>query len=350
MQKRYTRPMRRALWLGVLLCACAPRAPLPIEGLAPDSWQVTSLEQEGLSAEQIAALEAAVTDGVYPSIDGLVIVRHGHLAYERYWHGYTANTLHDLRSASKSITSALGGLAISRGVISLDAGVLATFAVTSDDERKRRMTFEHVLTMSSGLDCDDWVPSSPGNEENMLPSADWARFALELPMAHEPGTHASYCTAAVALAGEMISKATGQPLEQFADDALFTPLGIVAKQWGRTGQGTVDAGGRLWLRPRDFAKFAQAVLRREVIPSEWVEFSLTARHHLGDSEYGALWWLNTFTIQGTAVPVSFARGNGGQYAFMLPTLDMVVVFTGNDYNGKGSTAPLEMLAKFVIPH
>lgn len=323
-----------------------------------DGWPVSTAAAEGLDATVLLELEQAIDNGDYVTPDALLVARHGKLVYERYWNGWRTDRLHDLRSATKSVTSALVGIAVARGDLDdVQSKALPFFAgaepFRNTDERKGNITIEHLLTMSSGLACDDWVPASEGNEEKMYLTQDWVRFILDLPMAREPGAASAYCTGGVVVLGAILHKATGVDVPTFAREHLFAPLGIKKAEWESTPSGDTDTGGHLMLRARDFAKFAQLFLNRgtwdgkQILSASWVAQSAEDRYPMADSRYGYLWWINAYELNGIKVPVTFARGNGGQYAFVMPSLDMVAVFLGSDYNGPGSAEPLEIAGRYL---
>jgi CubicO group peptidase (beta-lactamase class C family) len=337
---------------GVLAVASPPAA-------TGDGWEVSSLAAEGLDGARLTALERSLVEGQYQPPDALVVARNGKLVYEQYWNGFGPDTLHDLRSATKSITSLLVGIAIDRGHLpGVDARALPFFPEYQDlvrgDERKGRITLADLLTMSPGLACDDWNPASPGQEDKMYRSRDWLRFLLGVPMLHAPGEVTAYCTGGVVLLGGVVARAAGKAIPDFSREALFAPLGITRFAWKATPSGGTDTGGHLRLRARDLAKVGQLLLDEgrwhgtEVVSSSWVAASTAPHVHLGDSEYGYLWWRNTFRVSGTPFEAIFARGNGGQYLFVFPALRMVAVFVGNHYNSPIGDQAIEMCARFLL--
>ncbi len=326
-------------------------------GGAPDGWMGATAPRATMATALLDDLDAKIAAGTYRP-DALVVAKDGRLVHERYWNGFTRDTPHDLRSATKTFTSALVGAAIDRGMLSENATVTSFFAngapIANPDPRKDAITIRHLLDMQGGLACDDWVPDSPGNEENMYGTHDWVRFTLDLPMAHAPGQSTRYCTGGVVALGAVVARATKRSVPEFAREALFDKLDVIGPQWALAPNGDADTGGHLRLRPRDFAKLGQLFLDRgtwrgrRVLSESWVTSSMTARTSLGDSRYGSLWWINTFNVAGTPVDVIFARGNGGQYVFVAPAYRLVAAFTGSDYDGKGSQDPVEMFGKYVL--
>jgi CubicO group peptidase (beta-lactamase class C family) len=360
---RKSRDRRLLLW--VLACGVVACGGHRMEGpgsppdLIDDGWAVSSLQAEGMNPERLVELERKLEAGDYPAPDSLLIARNGKLVYERYWNGFARDKPHDLRSATKSITSMLTGIALEQKLLpGVDTPVLPLLGryapVKNADGRKERLTLRHLLQMRTGLACNDWQEDSPGKEERMYDSRDWVKFIVDLPMAEEPGQSSAYCTGGVVVLGALVEDAAGVPFPEFARRHLFEPLGITRLEWQEADGGRTDTGGHLHLRPRDFAKLGQVMLEEgrwrgeQLVPEAWVKESTTGSHPLGDSKYGYLWWVNTFGIAGTPVEASFARGNGGQYLFVFPSLNLVAVFTGSFYNEPESSLALELCGRFVL--
>jgi CubicO group peptidase (beta-lactamase class C family) len=221
-------------------------------------------------------LEAAVRAGEFKKIGSVLIARHGKLVYEGYFDG-DANSLRDTRSATKSITSALVGIAITEKKLSgVDARVLQLLPehsrkLKNPDPRKDKITIEDFLTMSSPLECDDWNDASRGNEERMYLVEDWAQFILDLPIRGrmhmgeqiDPppyGRYFSYCTGGVFTLSDVLQKATGMRTDRYAQEKLFSPLGISDAQWVYSPLNIPQTGGGLRLSSRDLLKIAQLYL------------------------------------------------------------------------------------------
>ncbi|GIL39937.1 serine hydrolase domain-containing protein [Roseiterribacter gracilis] len=297
-------------------------------------------------------------DGTFRKIGSVLVARHGKLVFEKYFEGDAA-TLRDTRSATKSITGMLIGIAIAqRKLPGVDASVLSYFPAykRSDD-----VTVKDLLTMDSSLDCDDNDAASPGNEERMYPRRDWVEFALTLPSRGAPPLPFHYCTAGTVLLGALIEKTTGQKADKFAERVLFRPLGITAKHWQYSGAGQVMTGGSLDLRSRDLLKLGQLYLQlgewngTQLMPRAWVEESTRAQLPavpFPDTDYGYLLWLNKFTPKGAAAPVATyaMSGNGGNKVYVIPSLDMVVVITSTNYNTRGMHQQSEtLLTDYILP-
>lgn len=323
--------------------------------LAQDNWDTVAPDSAGLSAERLAAMDTALRAGNFQRITSVLIARGGRIVHEAYFDEGGREALRNTRSATKTITGMLVGIAIDRGLISsVSAPVFPLFAdrmpVENPDPRKQRITFEDLLTMSSLLECNDENQMSAGNEERMYLIEDYVRFALDLPIrgfpAWEPrpadrpyGRAFSYCTAGVALLGAAIERAAGRPLPDFARGELFTPLGIVRAEWQITPTGLAMAGGGLALRSRDLLRLAQLYADggrhsgRAIVPPAWVEASI--RPHVNAREaidYGYLWWLQSFERRGSPEPSIGMYGVGGNKVLIFPRLGLTVVVTAENFN------------------
>ena len=279
----------------------------------------------------------------YGRITSILVARGGEIEVERDLVG-DAETRRNTRSVTKTVTGMLVGIARidpSARVLSL----LPPRDVANPDLRKDAITVEHLLTMTSALECDDFVPESPGNEERMYPTDDWVRFTLDLPLRASSGF--SYCTGGVVTLGAVLEAVTGEPVEAFAQRELFDPLGIVAPEWQRTPTGQAMTGGGLALRTRDLLALGQLYLDggRGIVPSEWVQRS-TRPHVRADeaNEYGYLWWLRR--IGGHACWAM--SGMGGSRVAVFPELQTVVVVTSENFGRRDAHALTDRLVADLV--
>jgi len=325
-------------------------------------WARAEPAEVGLDVAKLKAMEAAAARGEFPKLGSVLIARHGKLVYEKYFDGDAA-TLRDTRSATKSITSALIGIAhvdVAARVLTLlpdRAGKLQ-----NPDARKERITVEDLLTMSSPLECDDWNDASRGNEERMYLIEDWAQFILDLPIRgrmrlgdepEPPGRKFSYCTGGVFVLGEVLQKATGMPADKLAREKLFAPLGIERAQWFYSPLGEPQTGGGLRLASLDLLKLAQLYLNggawngARVIDESWVRESVKPRARVDKvTEYGYLFWLRSF---GDKWPAIYMSGNGGNKVALVPSLDLAAVVTSTNFNAKDMHWVTEkLLADYVL--
>jgi CubicO group peptidase (beta-lactamase class C family) len=330
----------------------------PIE--RTDGLPVGAVARAPLNLGRLREMGEAIATERYPDVHAVLIAHRGRLLFEEYFYEYDVYTPHALRSATKSVVSALVGLAIARGHLKdVRQPVLPVFAeeyptIANDTDSKSRITVEDLLTMRSGLDCDDWNQASPGNESKMGRSDDWVKFTLDLPMRNSPGSTSAYCSGGVIVLGRLVEKLSGKPLETFARENLFEPLGIRTFDWRfDPDRSSINTFCQLSLTPRDMLKIGLLYMNggrwhdRQILPADWVKAS-TARHtSLDDMEYGYLWWRPYLEVPGGRHHGIMATGNGGQKIFLWPALDVVVVMTGGNYN---TSSPANALAtKYILP-
>lgn len=324
-----------------------------------DGLPVSTPDAEGLDSLSLSAAMRSLETGVYSGVDSMVIVRHGRLVAEGYFNGWGRDSLHEIRSSAKSVISALTGIAIDQELLGpgdLVSAHIAGFESHSDvDARKRAIRVSHLLHMNAGLDCNDWNANSPGHEERMYRKPDWVKFILDLPMRADPGGAPSYCTGGVIVLGHIVAQRSGMALDDFASAYLFGPLGITQSHWRRDPQGNATGGAGMRLRPRDAAKFGQLYLNggtwngARILGEEWVIASRRSEVAFNSDGYGYLWWKRNFTAAGNTVQAVYASGNGGNFIFTFPALELVVVFTGSNYNSPAGDQPFRILADRILP-
>ena len=310
-----------------------------------DGWNVSPASEVGLDIDILSTLSNSLQTNQYPGTDSFLVVKNGLLVQELYFNNYNRNKVHDLRSATKSITSALVGIAIDQGVIeNVNQAALASISgyteIDNWDDRKNNIKIKHLLTMSSGLACDDSDFSSAGNEEYMYRQQDWVKFILDLQQTSKPGNKWAYCTGGVVSLGAIIEDSSGLQTEDFATQYLFEPLGISNYHWEFTPTGRVDTGGHIHMTPRDMAKIGQLFLQQglwngqTLISKQWVAESTTVQILTNQGyHYGYLWWRGRIDSH----DFYYAGGNGGQFITIMPSLNMVVVSTAQNYNSNLSS-------------
>jgi CubicO group peptidase (beta-lactamase class C family) len=308
-----------------------------------------------LDTARLTALESAIASEEIKQVSSVLMMVNGEVVYERYFNGAGQETLHDVRSASKSVTALLVGAAIGDGHLpGVQARVYDYFpAFTAQhriDPRLRATTLDDLLTMSSLWECDDQNPFSAGNEERMYVTEAWLDFALSLPVkgfapwmtrpeASPHGRAHAYCTANSFVLGAVLERATGMPLAAYAAQALERPLGIDSSHWNRSPEGIGMGGGGTRYRSRDLARLGQLVLDggawqgRQLIPVDYVRAMVSEQARTDDgSAYGYQWWGLTFPVDGRETTVWAMSGNGGNYVFVLPEKKLVAVITSSAYN------------------
>lgn len=303
--------------------------------------RVSTLAQENIGETEIIAIVKDILDGRFGGIDSFLIARNGALVLEQYFNGYHRNKKHDIRSATKSITGLLTGIAIDKGYLAHTNLAIYDYFTRYDhfdywSNLKSDITVQHLVTMSGGWECNDHDNASLGNEERMYRYMDWAKFILDLPMANRPGESFSYCTGAVGVLGDVIGLASGMGVADFANEYLFAPLDITQFHYRTDPSNRTHVGGQMHITPLGMLKIGQLFLDNgnwggnQIVSRQWIEKSKTPYFPW----YSNLWWIWNGTIAAVDAEVTFyyANGNGGQRIFVVPAYDLVVVFTAHDYN------------------
>jgi len=321
-----------------------------------------------MDGARLSALASSLA-GEHGNIDGMLVIRNGRVVYEKQyrreyedmnegqgqapgmynyhdpeWHPfYQRGELHTMQSVTKSITSALIGIAVGSGEIAglhvPVIGFLGDYEIANLDEWKRSMTLQDLLTMRAGIAWDeDSVPyTDPENScAGMENSEDWIQFVVDQPMSCRPGTEFLYNSGASQLLSLIIKESSGKHVDEYAEEHLFGPLGITSYYWKKTPTGFPDTEGGLYLSARDLAKIGYLYLmdgvwgQVRVLPEGWVGTSV--ERHVEDTGwlgmgYGYQWWLVPWGSNGDSYAYA-AIGYGGQRLFVVPELDLVAVFTG----------------------
>jgi CubicO group peptidase (beta-lactamase class C family) len=293
------------------------------------------------------------------SIDSITVVRNGRLVLDTYFWPYTKDQNHKIASCTKSIISALVGIAIDKGFIpNANQSVLDFFpdkTFANLDGYKKSMTIENLLMMASGLNCrDNYIYKWQGLYE-MRNCSDWVQYVLDLPMSDRPGKKFEYCNGASFLLSAIIRNATKKSILDFAKDNLFTPLDIADIDWETSPQGIHVGYGEMSLKPHDMAKIGWLYLNKgkwgnkQLISSAWVEASTQGRIDatLFD-HYGYQWWVDSAGWWFDAIDYYVAVGYEGQRIFVVPERNLVAVFTGT-LTGNDSFIPKKLLNSYILP-
>lgn len=323
-----------------------------------DGLLTGTLDNTGLDKALLNEMMQKIVDGTYSNVHSVLIIKDGKLVFEEYFYEYNKNKLHEMRSATKSLISALTGIAIDKGFIkSKTETVLSyfpeyTFKNLTDD--KRQITIENLLTNQSGLDCDVSNPKSEGNETAMNNSDDWVQYTLDLPMIDVPDGRGMYCSGNPIMMGRIVEKATKMTLPDFAKQTLFKDIGIKNFKWNfKPDASSSETFCQVYLTPRDMAKFGLLYLNKgmwgdkQVISKNWIQESLTKHSVIQGVNYGYLWWLKYLEVNGTRFFGKAAQGNGGQKIYIWEDQNMVTVITGGNYNSQSSSD--ELIQKYILP-
>ncbi len=361
---------------GLALAVAARASDSPSELWPGRTWQRATPGDVGLDAQTLTTLDRELASGKYGIVDSLEVFRCGREVFTRRyphdyariyakeaatrgplnarltgrynyfdpaWHPYYHGTdMHTMQSVSKTVTSAIIGIAMLRGDFkaSIDTPVLSYFdpaKVKNVDDRKHRMTLRHVLTMSHGLNWVEDVPYDDPRSDSSLMEAtdDWVQYVIDKPMAEEPGTRFNYSSGATELLAYIFKRETGRDIEAYGEEYLFKPLGI-RHHWKRTYNGLVDTEGGLYLSGADLAKIGYLYLHdgawagRQILPADWVRQSLTPYFDTGwqGLKYGFKWWLHPRTDGHQAAWMGI--GFGGQRLMVFPEEELIATITAWD--------------------
>lgn len=322
-----------------------------------DDWRTSSLKDQGLNPEIIADLKSYI-DKQDINVDSLLILRNGYLVEESYYGTYTRETQHWVFSVTKSVTSTLIGIAIQEGFItSVHEKVLDYFPdyeFENTNETKESITIHHLLTMSSGLEWNEWIPSYSSNKNDWTAArqtSDWIKYILDKPMVHLPGEFMEYSTGTSHILSVILTRATGKTAEEFANEYLYGPLGIEDYFWEKGPLNYTVGGTWLSLKPVDMAKLGYLYLNNgiwngtSIINEDWIRNATNPWIEFDHQyNYGYQWWIP----KSTDLDVYFAWGFAGQRIFVIPDKDLIAVFTSYD-EGVSSNIYLLMLTQYIIP-
>ncbi len=336
---------------------------IAIQSIASNSGFELSLSN--FNKKKIEELNKNIAQGSFKAITSIVVVKDGKLLLEEYFNNTDRNTLHDTRSVGKSFTSALMGIAIKDGYIKNENQTLNSFydltKFSNYSVKKDSVKLKDLLTMSSAFNGSDKNSESPGNEENMYPTDDWVKFALDLPMdsLKTNGKQWDYFTAGVIILGDILNKSVPEGLEKYADKKLFKPLSIDKYQWQYTPQKVVNTAGGLQMTSLGFAKVGQLYKNKgqwngqQILPTAWVNKTFTRQIQISERVnefYGFLFWNRTYTINGKSYETFYCAGNGGSKIFIFKDLPLTIVITAKAFNRPyGHSQVDKMMEEYILP-
>ena len=366
-------------------CDESPENPLTVDNNYPipeetgDGWSTASLSSVGMNAERLVNLINKINNNGYTEVHSIVIVKDDKLVFEEYFSGhdflyngqnfhgayidFDRNTRHNTHSATKSFTSALAGIAIDKGFIqSVDDKIFDYFPDYSEllDQQKEKITIEHLLTMSSGFEWNEWDVSISQSEHDIVrmnSSPDPVYYVLSKPVVTEPGNSFYYNGGTVDLLGQLVRRASSMNVKSFSRTYLFNALGITNYNWQTLyPSGITCCHGDIYITPRDMAKFGYLFLKKgvwngtRIISEEWINNSF--QNHITPPVnwaygYGYLWWLKRYSTVGHYYYSFNAEGWGGQQIIIIPTENMVVVFTGANYVNDPPND--EIMSSYILP-
>lgn len=330
-------------------------------------WEIGGFSNDNkVSILQLTEMEKLISKDSLPNTHSVLISKKGKIVYENYFDGYNANIPHDMRSASKSISSAIVGIAKDKSLFTSVEQSIFDFLPekyqTHKDSLKTEIDIQSLLTMSSGLDADDYTRErkSSASENNYQPTRDWTETVLKAPMINKPNTEANYGSANPYLLGIAMDSVISEPLELFMDKYLFQKLEISNYIVQTDLNGNPYFGGGMYLTPKDMLKFGELYLNKgkwkskRVLSKKWVKNSFKNYRNLENvpdkNGYGYLWWHNTYQAKGKNIESIEARGAGGQYIFVVPCLKTVVVITSGNYRNGKTQQPEILFEEYILPY
>jgi CubicO group peptidase (beta-lactamase class C family) len=341
-------PVLLSAMLTVTACASTP-GPISPNALAQNASPAT------IDPVMAAQMEAKINEN-YPNLYSILIQQGGQVVYEKYFQGHNKDTYTHVFSVTKSVTSALIGIALDKGLIkSLDqpiADFLPEYFPQPDKYNKKEITIRHALTMTSGLTPTDQTLN------RWMASPDWFAYTIDQPKDFPAGQKFSYNTGLTHLLSGVITRASGMSTKDFANKYLFSPLGITNYRWDTDTKGYYGGGHLLYLTPRDMAKFGQIYLQdgkwngAQIVPEKWVDESTRSQIQVDDlTSYGYLWWVYSTYDSKTnkAVPTYAAHGYGNQHIIVIPERDLIVAINCDpDVLSKDRSDPAELVEKYIL--
>lgn len=313
----------------------------PVDGLEYASW-----EEAGFDSDSIEALITAINTTEHGDFRGMVVIKDQKIVIEEYFNTFWRKSIHDIRSAGKSVTSLLLGVALKEGLIKdLEQDVYSFFPKSKYppiDEDYKQITIQHLLDMSSGIDADTDRSETPGHVGNWIGLDDWKDYLLSVPLAYKPGKRFVYADINPLLISAIIEEASGLSLKDYAKEKLFDPLGISQFYWYTNAANQTGAAGNLYLSTLDFAKLGALVANEgrwgetQIITTDYTEllyakpFDISDYWNMADA-YGMLWYKATRTFGGKEMNYLFASGNGGNHLVIVPDSEIVIALTSSAY-------------------
>ncbi len=326
----------------------------------------TSLEDAGFNRDSIDNLIQLIIDTPPKDFRGLVVIKDNKLVIEEYFWTYWRNTVHDIRSAGKSITAILLGIAVKEGLVeSLEQDVYSFFPkdkypnINSD---LKKIKLKHLLDMASGLDADTDRPETPGQAGQWMAMDDWKEYLLSVPLVNTPGEKWVYADINALLIGAVIEETSGISLKDYAQEKLFDPLGITQFYWYSNTSGQTGAAGNLYLYTLDFAKLGVLILNegkwdnRQIIDQEYLKSLINKKSYSAEvskwfplaDHYGLMWYKSQRTFGNKSFDYLFASGSGGNHLVVIPDQKMVIALTSSAYGpGPGQRRSYNILRKVL---
>ncbi|MCO7223518.1 serine hydrolase [Pleionea sp. CnH1-48] len=337
-------------------------------------WSSLSL---AANQNSIEASVLKIKSGAYTGIDGLLVYKEGKLTNEYYFNGFDAKKLHQTRSTFKSVTGLLAAIAFDKQLLKPDELIVPLISrymkLENIDPDKAKIKVSDLLNMTSGLDCSEMPGTGPYHDEQVDNGSNPLKYSLSIAMSGQPGKKWKYCNANSFLLGVALSAALERAkqgnINEFAKEQLFAPLGISDYRIYQSPEGFLYAQGNARFKPKDLMKLGLLVLNKGkwqgktiisnrhidsilngVVDTHWSWTDLIKKDPKHKARYAYQWYRTLFDYGNKMVPVAHTWGNGGQFVFVAPDLNLVVVFTGSNYGDiKKQKQAFEIMKKYIIP-
>jgi len=326
-----------------------------------DTFEIST---ETFDREKVKLLKAYIDSTVFKHVTSIIVIKNNKLLIEEYFNGSARDSLHDVRSVGKSFASTLTGIAKNEGYIKTELQTLGEFFPLKSYKNyvpeKEKVSLQALLTMSSPIDGDDDIATSLGNEENMYPTDNWLKFALDLPLnqdKYQGQWH--YFTVGVMLLGNILNIKVPGGLDHYAEEKLFRPLGIRNYRWQYTPEHVVSTAGGIEMNSLDFAKYGQLYKNegnwgtRQIIPQEWVRQTFTKHRAIPNRKneyYGYLFWNKTYHSKNKDYETFYCTGNGGNKIYIFKDQPLVIVITATAYGtAYAHTQADQIVEQFLLP-
>ena len=306
-----------------------------------------TLEEAGFKKDSIDNIINLIHETPHKDLRGLIVIKDGHIVIEEYFNTFWRNSIHDIRSAGKSVTALLLGIAIKEGLIkSLEQDVYSLFSKIKNpsiNKDYKKIKLKHLLDMSSGLDADSDNPSSIGQAGNWIAKDDWKEYLLNVPLISSPGETFVYADINPLLIGLAIEEASGMSLKDYAKEKLFAPLGIQQYYWYTNGANQTGAAGNLYITALDFAKLGMLIInegqwhKQQIIDPDYINLVINSKNTAISvswpwvDSYGMFWYKKAGVFNGKKLNYIYGSGLGGNHLIVLPKEKLVIAITSSAY-------------------
>ncbi len=337
------------LLFGVLYFSCSNNQDVGSYQLNQQNLELptTSLEEAGFKKDSIENIINLIHETPHKDLRGLVVIKDGHIVIEEYFNTFWRNSINDIRSAGKSVTALLLGIAIKEGLIkNIDQNVYSLFSKIKNpsiNEEYKKIKLKHLLDMSSGLDADSDDPSSIGQAGNWIAKDDWKEYLLNVPLKSDPGETFVYADINPLLIGLAIEEASGMSLKDYAQEKLFAPLGISQFYWYTNAANQTGAAGNLYITALDFAKIGMIIINegkwesQQIIEPSYINLIISSENSaIADSwpwvdSYGMFWYKKAGVFNGKKRNYIYGSGLGGNHLIVLTKEKLVIAITSSAY-------------------